>query len=448
MAVFNGSASNIENNKNKVSQISKNDVSQEHYPNVPAVVKFAGEVEQSVNEYSNNTFANAFKKKKSGKYVFADDISPIEHDVKIQLTSDTITDFSNVRLDVLTKKINNIGNIQDVNVPIECTKIDYAGGDSQIILYNKTTDQYGSTQDLEFLPWLVFEQSWDIYKDVIITSDSYVLAEYIKEDNTIETVEVPVYISWEQNDSYVYIYIKADYPAIDGWQLNHSGLCYVNSMVIDLVAEGGGDEEPIEYVANSDGTVDGVKSIYPNMSITADTEDVTISIEYNQDSNMVKDEIKGEIDASVGKLTTIRKIKDFVINQNNINEYVFDRDDDGNNFELRHIEMAVYFVIGTTTKTQAELQIKGKTDKNSEAYLFYRGLTNINQSHDVKRLVMSGTWNLMAGTGASTFYFASNGANTNAFASMALTDGKIKEIKINLNGVPFTKGTRIEVWGY
>jgi len=43
--------------------------------------------------------------------------------------------------------------------------------------------------------------------------------------------------------------------------------------------------EPIEYTVAADGTVKGVNSIYPNITLTTDTHGALISAEYNRDLN-------------------------------------------------------------------------------------------------------------------------------------------------------------------
>lgn len=72
MSVFNGPASAIEDNRNKVSTIDGNS-SNEQYPSAKAVYD------------TFNTFANALKGNASGTTITIDDVSPIEHNMKIQL---------------------------------------------------------------------------------------------------------------------------------------------------------------------------------------------------------------------------------------------------------------------------------------------------------------------------------------------------------------------------
>lgn len=82
MSVFNGRASDIEDNRNKVSIIDKNSTD-EQYPSAKAVY----DVVQNVKTKSN-MFANALKGSASGQgYVVAKDVSPLEHEIKVQLSN-------------------------------------------------------------------------------------------------------------------------------------------------------------------------------------------------------------------------------------------------------------------------------------------------------------------------------------------------------------------------
>jgi hypothetical protein len=53
-----------------------------------------------VKRYTDNIFGNAIKVTSSGKIISVNDVSPIEHNLDVNLTSDTITDFSNVKVSV------------------------------------------------------------------------------------------------------------------------------------------------------------------------------------------------------------------------------------------------------------------------------------------------------------------------------------------------------------
>ena len=53
--------------------------------------------------------------------------------------------------------------------------------------------------------------------------------------------------------------------------------------------------EPTEYTPNTDGTVDGVESLYPNTTLMTDTDGVIIDCEYNRDINKAFAELQAAI---------------------------------------------------------------------------------------------------------------------------------------------------------
>jgi hypothetical protein len=65
-----------------------------------------------------------------------------------------------------------------------------------------------------------------------------------------------------------------------------------------------------EYTPNSDGTVNGVKSIYPNMVLKTDTNGVTIDAEYNRDLNKAYDALTDAIKALGGTIESLVQIRE------------------------------------------------------------------------------------------------------------------------------------------
>lgn len=62
------------------------------------------------------------------------------------------------------------------------------------------------------------------------------------------------------------------------------------------------------YTPNADGTVDGVVSVSPTMTLLTDTAGVTIEVEYNQDSNSVREGLRGDITELDKSLADISEI--------------------------------------------------------------------------------------------------------------------------------------------
>ena len=50
--------------------------------------------------------------------------------------------------------------------------------------------------------------------------------------------------------------------------------------------------EPVEYAVSADGTVEGVKSIYPSTTLTTDTVGALIEVDYNRDINKAFEELR------------------------------------------------------------------------------------------------------------------------------------------------------------
>ena len=62
------------------------------------------------------------------------------------------------------------------------------------------------------------------------------------------------------------------------------------------------DYEPYsctEHTANSDGTVEGIKSLYPNMTLLTDTEGVIVTAEYIKDIDKAFEERLAEIEKAL-----------------------------------------------------------------------------------------------------------------------------------------------------
>ena len=58
-------------------------------------------------------------------------------------------------------------------------------------------------------------------------------------------------------------------------------------------------KEPISYTPNTDGTVDGVTSLYPTTTLMTNTEGVNIEAEYNADTKKYIDKKFAELQALV-----------------------------------------------------------------------------------------------------------------------------------------------------
>lgn len=81
MGVFNGPASAIEDNRNKVNEINEQST-ENQYPSAFASYN----LQQQTKNYVNDNFANALKGTKTGAEVVIGDVSPLSHNIKVTVS--------------------------------------------------------------------------------------------------------------------------------------------------------------------------------------------------------------------------------------------------------------------------------------------------------------------------------------------------------------------------
>ena len=217
----------------------------------------------------------------SGTYVFANDVSPSQHDLSIKLSSDTVTDFSNTTVKVLGQ------NLLDVDALIGNGFS--ANGDNTYTLSkldeNKRFSKWMPTpiragQTIEFTATLV-DCSYDNPSDIYTNMFMYVWG---KND---ETTHVAIQV---EGNKLVSEPCKLSYDVAKVAFYWNQGLpdgTYVTMENLQLAIRA--DGETLEYVpytaqeavANADGTVTGLKSVSPAMFIYTDNDEVQIECEYN-----------------------------------------------------------------------------------------------------------------------------------------------------------------------
>ena len=227
-------------------------------------------------------------KSTSGNPVYLDDVSEIPHDVGITLTSDSITDFSDVNVTVCGKYILHT-NLQkfalsgvyeirgDNSLWLERRAVSFQGAHISFLL-GKASDFAGKTLYLS-IGNEAFANTANsgivLYKNDLSTKISD-LATFgtsanfckatVSSGYTDEMIGARIYLSSITN--------------------NYDGMLIENIMV--KIGDSQIDYEPYKgttYNANADGTIDGVKSISPYMNIYADS-DVDISVDYHKSYGM------------------------------------------------------------------------------------------------------------------------------------------------------------------
>ena len=207
---------------------------------------------------NDSPVANALKGTASGTKVVITDISPIEHELSVQLavlpSSALLGGEGSLMFDI-------------------CGEVEYGKG------YPITDRGYDGAYDNTIIR---FDIDGDENNVIAIPSYDY---EILSEEELYEYETVRFEYDEETEERWIYL------------EKNGGGIDL--SDVILKTVDGDGYEK--EYESNRDGTVDGVTSLYPVTTLLTDPEGVFITAEYHRDLNKAFEEIHTAIQAILKK---------------------------------------------------------------------------------------------------------------------------------------------------
>lgn len=250
-----------------------------------------GEKGEKGEDADPNLFANAVKGSAEGEAARVDDVSPVEHRVSVKVDH---TDPTSVKIKrygknlvapfTTTKTVNNVGGNIGVTYSIE--------KDNPYVVINGTATQTnGRVALMEYQEPILLKKGvpYFISAKVVEGSNSKFLVFASNVNNVGEYFSLGSannpYIPEEDKRFFVGLHTVA-------------GETYENQkMVIQLeVGTIGTDYEPYKgvetYTPNADGTVEGITSLSPTMTLLTDTEGAVIHCEYNKDTNKALSSMK------------------------------------------------------------------------------------------------------------------------------------------------------------
>lgn len=232
---------------------------------------FDGGYDEGFKDGQLNVLENAecLKGSLSGEVVAASDVSPIEHNLKVNLTSNTITDFTGVEVSRCGK---NLATINKVDFPFSGYKTVWEGkitGDFVVSWKHNLTDIGNTSSGL--LRWHFADGTNDVSNAI----GHNIL--YKKINGTITKIEV---LNW----------------------------CDAKGgSVYDIQLEVGTTQtdfepfiEPQTAAADENGIVEGLTSVSPNLTLTTDTSGVSINCNYYKDIDKAFEELTTNIALSGG----------------------------------------------------------------------------------------------------------------------------------------------------
>jgi hypothetical protein len=285
-----------------VNRIDENRVLIIIEPNGDMVQRVKTKINQLQDDV-NNRVANALKGSASGSSVTIKDISPVEHNVGCKVRSKNLLDAmaiasQNNNTDYVKDEANNSftmrgneGNAQHL-----------AAAGQLMLPYTNTANI--STKGIKVKAGLTYVVSFDytlleqgkynnqisvmVYKENLGSLPPYgspvsgVLGETVRRSVYCKpTTDGTIGLCFRINNNYVTISnIQVEEVEVGTTATEYTPYIEDLSAVAVKVQETGET-----FRANSDGTVEGIKSLYPTTTLMTDTEGVTISAEYNRDIN-------------------------------------------------------------------------------------------------------------------------------------------------------------------
>lgn len=231
--------------------------------------------------------------KESGTIVSVNDVTPIEHNVGVKLSSDTITDFTGVELRKCGANLFPFA---------ESVKIQgrYVNGVSNAFLPAQT--------DVDFLRGkrITFSAYFDLSGAVEDTTNASVKIIYFDDNGAVIRQMFGNSLKKADGITQGYSWVSSDVP-VNTSKIGFSLSIFFNSTATPdpnsfvTVSQGmvtlGNELKEYEpytettYTANADGTVEGVKSISPNMTLIPNNNAVTVECEYLRDIDLYIDSL-------------------------------------------------------------------------------------------------------------------------------------------------------------
>lgn len=244
-----------------------------------------------------------------GNAVFASDVSPLEHDLDIKISSDTIEDLSGITLSQFGKNLLPIGKdywergVGDFTFDEEGVYGKYGSGASDFTMCatKYPSGTYSFSAEFSYkgengnsksrILARCFDAEGNILTSVYSNYNAFYKAFILPLDDVL-TFTIPDTVAYWQF----------------GWVAMEVAIGNPSSMKFPQL-ERGDNVTPYEpcvvhtATANADGIVEGLKSVSPNMTLIPDTDNVVIEVEYIADTKLYIDnkfkELKSELQALI-----------------------------------------------------------------------------------------------------------------------------------------------------
>ena len=223
-----------------------------------------------------STIANALKGNASGTAILLDDVSPITHKLSVKLSSNAIGDEYITYAEGYTTSGVDFEFKQLPDTILKTSPINSSEKYSEFILIHAD----GNYTSLMSVGEMVGYEGDVYYTKIVLGDKPYV---YYYSDSNYTTLIGSWFYNYSTSSPIVGIRFNASQTVYYTAQTK-----YIPLTSVKVIVKNNDGETVAEYTPNADGTVDGVKSLYPTTVITTDTDGVTIDCEYNKDLNKLR----------------------------------------------------------------------------------------------------------------------------------------------------------------
>lgn len=227
-------------------------------------------------DYLNENVAHAIMNTAVGKYIATNDTSKFEHNLSVKLSSNSKSDFSGVTVSRFGKNLLPYPYVETTKVLNGISFTD--NGDGTITANGTATN----------LTDFILAYNYQIRKGMLISGapdgqsdNTFEIQAYLDADNLISSVSS--------------LASKTDYIAPNIRIRIRSGVTLENLVfkpqleMSNIATEYEAYSGKQSAISDADGTVKGLTSISPNMTVLTDADDVTINCTYNVDTKLYID---------------------------------------------------------------------------------------------------------------------------------------------------------------
>ena len=240
---------------------------------------------------SDNTFSNALKGNKNSGAFLINDVSPITHEMGVKVSSDTVENLTAVKVKKQGKNLIPFPYQQLTLGTSTYNGVDFTVYEDGSILINGTATKsttkrlYTNTTGLLGLKSGITISISKNASDNTQQGNVYFVCNYYNSTGTmIRGLIATTAPSGTKTitDEWKGLVIYVNIP---------SGKTLNNLLIKPQLEIGSTATEyepyitPTEYTPTADGTVNGITSLYPNTTLTTDTEGIIINCKYNRDIN-------------------------------------------------------------------------------------------------------------------------------------------------------------------